>query len=157
MVLKDVGNTKSSEDYLNYLKKRTLKDTIVTKPNVEDQLDDSLLQVFPKNRESENTLNYKNAILANELTLKFEEQKTVQSIIDNKLKSIKKDLKDREKTEFYDKNPQYVSEYLEDIINHLKETELVNTATSDYMKNQYEVTPRMRAILVDWLVEVKFK
>jgi len=50
-------------------------------------------------------------------------------------------------------DPQAVTEYVNEIYEHMmeKEKDAVNTA---YMSNQVDINEKMRAILVDWLVEV---
>lgn len=45
-------------------------------------------------------------------------------------------------------------EYAKDIIEHLKELELINRPKATYIKQQQDITSSMRSILVDWLVEV---
>jgi len=53
--------------------------------------------------------------------------------------------------------PQNVSEYLLDIYQHLKSTELHYYPKYGYMKNQPDINEKMRAILIDWLVDVHLK
>jgi len=56
------------------------------------------------------------------------------------------------------KNPQNVSEYLNDIFEHLKEIEPDFLPKHGYMKlTQEDINEKMRAILIDWLVEVHLK
>eukprot|EP01083_Nonionella_stella_P269717 912847_1 len=61
-------------------------------------------------------------------------------------------------------NDLYVTDYVSDIMNHLREDENTNRngciiANIDFMDLQNDVNARMRTVLVDWLVEVhrKFK
>lgn len=54
-------------------------------------------------------------------------------------------------------DPLECSEYATDIFNHLKNTELEYIAQPGYMKNQQDINEKMRAILIDWLVEVHLK
>jgi len=57
-------------------------------------------------------------------------------------------------------NIQEVSEYSHSIFLHLKESELVNPnfyPQPNYMKNQYDINDKMRAILYDWLIDVHLK
>jgi len=49
------------------------------------------------------------------------------------------------------------SEYANDIFSHLKLTELKFIPKPGYMKNQTDINEKMRAILIDWLVEVHLK
>ncbi|KAM3924446.1 G2/mitotic-specific cyclin-B2-like [Leptodactylus fuscus] len=50
-------------------------------------------------------------------------------------------------------NPQLCSEYVMDIYNYLKQLELQQSIRPKYLEGK-EVNERMRAILVDWLVQV---
>lgn len=52
-----------------------------------------------------------------------------------------------------DNDPQLCKIYVNDIYDYLRESE-VRYHASDYMPHQKEINPNMRAILVDWLVEV---
>lgn len=47
-----------------------------------------------------------------------------------------------------------VPEYAEDIYRYLREAELRHRPKPGYMRKQPDITPSMRSILVDWLVEV---
>ncbi len=57
----------------------------------------------------------------------------------------------------YNPNPQLVDEYLDDIFQHLKEIEFNIITNPLYMKSQTDINEKMRAILIDWLVEVHLK
>jgi cyclin B len=54
-------------------------------------------------------------------------------------------------------NPQLVNEYLEDIYNTIKQNETFFTPKNSYMKDQPDINEKMRAILIDWLVDVHLK
>ena len=55
-------------------------------------------------------------------------------------------------------NPQNVTEYHFEIFNHLKEQEFNFLPKYGYMKsNQNDINEKMRAILIDWLVDVHMK
>jgi cyclin B len=54
-------------------------------------------------------------------------------------------------------DPQLVAEYSSDIYSHLDRTETSRMPRPDYMESQPEINSKMRAILVDWLVEIHFK
>ncbi|XP_070817913.1 G2/mitotic-specific cyclin-B2-like isoform X1 [Chaetodon trifascialis] len=49
--------------------------------------------------------------------------------------------------------PQLCSQYVKDIYNYLHELEVQQAVRANYMQG-YEITERMRALLVDWLVQV---
>jgi hypothetical protein len=54
-------------------------------------------------------------------------------------------------------NAQFVSEYIDDIMSHLKSIERERIANPNYMSRQTDITAKMREILIDWLVEVHLK
>ena len=54
-------------------------------------------------------------------------------------------------------NPQLVTEYLQDIYETLRLNEDSNAPKYGYMKDQTDINEKMRAILIDWLVDVHFK
>lgn len=55
--------------------------------------------------------------------------------------------------------PQCVTDYVVDIFKNFKKAEVRGCASPKYMDLQTQITPKMRGILIDWLVEVhqKFK
>lgn len=54
-------------------------------------------------------------------------------------------------------NPQIVFQYQSSIMEHLLKKESNYKINPDYFKFQRDITPRMRYILVDWLVDVNLK
>lgn len=54
-------------------------------------------------------------------------------------------------------NAQSVSEYVQDIYKILHREESTDLPRPDYMESQADINPRMRAILIDWLIEVNMK
>jgi len=54
-------------------------------------------------------------------------------------------------------NPQSVAEYAAEIFQVLKREEPTNSASPSYMDRQVHINAKMRAILVDWLVDVHKK
>ena len=57
----------------------------------------------------------------------------------------------------YNKYPQDVDEYLDDIYEELKKNEEKFLPEPNYMSMQKDINHRMRAILIDWLIEVHLK
>lgn len=51
-------------------------------------------------------------------------------------------------------NPQYVNEYQDDILQHLKSLNNIAMPEWDYMKQQTDINNKMRAIVFDWLLKV---
>jgi cyclin B len=54
-------------------------------------------------------------------------------------------------------DPQHVAEYCEDIFRNLQRDEVRQVVSADYMDRQVHVNSKMRAILIDWLVDVHKK
>ncbi|CAH9094823.1 unnamed protein product [Cuscuta epithymum] len=55
------------------------------------------------------------------------------------------------------KNPLAVVEYIEDLYAYYRKVENCSCVSPDYMSRQLDINERMRAILIDWLVEVHHK
>eukprot|EP00092_Neocalanus_flemingeri_P040806 GFUD01044423.1.p1 GENE.GFUD01044423.1~~GFUD01044423.1.p1 ORF type:complete len:401 (-),score=120.91 GFUD01044423.1:292-1494(-) len=51
-------------------------------------------------------------------------------------------------------NPQLVVEYVNDIYSYLRHLETVQCVKADYLAGQAVLLPKMRAVLIDWLVGV---
>jgi hypothetical protein len=55
-------------------------------------------------------------------------------------------------------NPQYVVDYVNDIFRHLKLSENINESKYGYFESlQSDINDKMRAILIDWIIEVHLK
>jgi cyclin B len=54
-------------------------------------------------------------------------------------------------------NPQHVAEYMQDIFQVLRREEPLHAPSPTYMDRQVHVNAKMRAILIDWLVDVHKK
>ncbi|KAH9615432.1 hypothetical protein KSS87_002051 [Heliosperma pusillum] len=54
-------------------------------------------------------------------------------------------------------NPLAVTEYIDDIYAYYKKVENCSCVPSSYMEVQPDINERMRAILIDWLIEVHYK
>ncbi|KAF7810731.1 G2/mitotic-specific cyclin-2-like [Senna tora] len=55
------------------------------------------------------------------------------------------------------KNPLAVVEYVDDIYEFYKKIENSSCVSPDYMTAQFDINEKMRAILIDWLIEVHYK
>ncbi|CAI9753327.1 unnamed protein product [Fraxinus pennsylvanica] len=55
------------------------------------------------------------------------------------------------------KNPLSVVDYVEDLYKFYKKMESCSCVAPGYMAQQFEINERMRAILIDWLIEVHHK
>lgn len=54
-------------------------------------------------------------------------------------------------------NPQAATEYVKDMYHNYRKAEGVRAPNPNYMSKQTDITEKMRAILLDWLVEVHLK
>ncbi|XP_043711834.1 G2/mitotic-specific cyclin-2-like isoform X2 [Telopea speciosissima] len=55
------------------------------------------------------------------------------------------------------KNPLAVVDYIEDIYAHYRKAESSSCVSRNYMAQQFDINEKMRAILIDWLIEVHYK
>ncbi|XP_075673224.1 G2/mitotic-specific cyclin-2-like isoform X3 [Castanea sativa] len=55
------------------------------------------------------------------------------------------------------KDPLAVVEYIDDITAYYRETENSSCVSPNYMAHQFDINKKMRAILIDWLIEVHCK
>jgi G2/mitotic-specific cyclin-B, other len=63
-----------------------------------------------------------------------------------------------EDIDVYDEDDaQCVTEYIVEIFAYLRQKELAERVDANYMLRQSDLTPKMRAILVDWMVDVHLK
>ncbi|GAM24499.1 hypothetical protein SAMD00019534_076740 [Acytostelium subglobosum LB1] len=65
-----------------------------------------------------------------------------------------------ENIDLYDAHdPQCVGEYVNDIFAYYRQKEIIDKVSPTYLKDQYHINEKMRAILVDWMmaVHVRFK
>lgn len=55
------------------------------------------------------------------------------------------------------RNPLAVAEYVEELYAYYRRTEISSCVSPDYMAQQFDINHKMRAILIDWLIEVHDK
>ncbi|XP_066349352.1 cyclin-B2-1-like isoform X2 [Miscanthus floridulus] len=54
-------------------------------------------------------------------------------------------------------NPLAATEYVEELYKFYRENEAKSCVRPDYMSSQQDINSKMRAILIDWLIEVQYK
>jgi cyclin B len=54
-------------------------------------------------------------------------------------------------------NPQLVAEYVADIMRHLRTVERRYQPSASYMTQQRDINPKMREVLIDWIVDVHLR
>eukprot|EP00742_Colponemidia_sp_Colp-10_P002502 GILJ01002666.1.p1 GENE.GILJ01002666.1~~GILJ01002666.1.p1 ORF type:complete len:408 (-),score=84.02 GILJ01002666.1:227-1450(-) len=77
----------------------------------------------------------------------------VSTQMDTQMADLQLDDVDSEDT----RDAQYMTVYILDICNYLRKSEMTYQPNITYMKIQTDINEKMRAILVDWLVEVHLK
>lgn len=128
----NIKNVKNKSMIVRQIKKKDIKVGVI-KLSINDYND--------KDKNKNNFKNYENE----KLKINLNTEKNVNSSL---------------KTIIFNKNPQIVEEYFDEIYKYLKNIENSDLPKENYMKNtQKEITEKMRTILVDWLVDVhaKFK
>ncbi|THU56718.1 hypothetical protein C4D60_Mb11t20160 [Musa balbisiana] len=55
------------------------------------------------------------------------------------------------------KDPLAAVDYVEEIYSFYRQIEVTSCVGPDYMSNQFDINEKMRAILIDWLIEVHYK
>ena len=130
----------------------TINDDVVmadenTNPNI--VIDNNNTVYENKNKKSENVINN------NVNDIKKEEDVLMQ--IESEIKDIK--LNDEQNNVIIPRNvnPQNVDEYFDDICEELAKNEDKYLVDPQYMSNQPDINHRMRAILIDWLIDVHLK
>ena len=120
------------------------------------------------NKENMNLNNLKNNKKDNIMIINEDEDKDNVTIINNddeyddiEMKDVNKKNKN-EKNNFdiyniYNKYPQNVVEYFDEIFTELKNNEEKYLPEPNYMSKQKDINHRMRAILIDWLIDVHLK
>jgi cyclin B len=131
----------------------TMNDDVVmvdenTNPNI--QIDNKNDIYENKNKICENAVNN------NINDIKKEEEDTLMQI-ESEIKDIKLNEEQNNMIIPKNTNPQNVDEYFDDICEELAKNEEKYLVDPDYMSNQSDINHRMRAILIDWLIDVHLK
>ena len=90
---------------------------------------------------------------------KMKKDSKIKNLNKNKIKIISLSYTEKKSTKFFDKNPQNVSEYIDEILYILliEEKKLFEKKYIDpfyLISEENEITPEMRAMVVDWIIEV---
>lgn len=155
----NLGNVDDPK-YSNSIKNNTSDFHHTSKNSIEMTKKTDLLNNFNKNKISKDN----NPNLNKQLEEEEEEKYTIKAAYKNKLNDSlekapvnNKNIKS-EKREVNSKinipDPQIPYEYLKDIHNTLSYEEILVPTLFGYMKSQTEINEQMRAILVDWIIEI---
>ena len=127
-----------------------------TNPNIVINNDNTVYENKNKNKKNEVVQDTVNANINDKINnIKKEEDVLMQ--IENEVKDMK--LEDNKINVIIPKNvnPQNVDEYFDDICEELSKNEDKYLVDPEYMSNQPDINHRMRAILIDWLIDVHLK
>lgn len=98
--------------------------------------------------------NKENAV-SEEKNNKFEEIELMETSSNNVLEMVENDIEQVEDIDKDDeKNPQLVVDYVNDIYAYLRQLEEIQVVQEDYMQQTTTILPKMRGVLIDWLVGV---
>ncbi|KAJ3434112.1 cyclin-a2-4 [Anaeramoeba flamelloides] len=117
-------------------------------------------RIFKKSRKNERLLKKKQK---SKLSHKSGLKKTLSIKVLNQQQQQQEKQKKKSKPKIYDidkpfgKNPQYVTEFVQDIYHNKKLKEIEQMTPLDFLSAQNRVTDEMRGILFDWLCGVHLK
>ena len=165
--------TKTKKSFVpKYLNIKSSK-TILYNPN--KNYDRNILDIKQRNENKnikykfsesnkENNINYLNVKKYKNTDIIIDsedEDKDISSTINNDDGDDDVEMKDENKNNnnliIYNKFPQNVDEYFDDIYTELNKNEGKYLPNPNYMSRQKDINHRMRAILIDWLIDVHLK
>ncbi|XP_051140327.1 G2/mitotic-specific cyclin-2-like isoform X2 [Andrographis paniculata] len=94
--------------------------------------------------------------------MSLEQQSEVEMVDKNQMEVEMEDIFEEEEAvvdiDAADKSdPLAVVDYIEELYSYYKKIEMSSCVSPEYMMHQFDINERMRAILVDWLIEVHHK
>ena len=116
-----------------------------------------------KNKKIEKTsnnnenINNNDIVDGNDVVDKIKKEDAVLMQIESEVKDIKLEDKNINFIIPKNENPQNVDEYFNDICEEFAKNEDKYLVDPQYMSNQTDINHRMRAILIDWLIDVHLK
>ncbi len=124
-------------------------------------------EILPSNtaivriQEGLNRLEQKEKEVVNRYDKKDKDEKNERTDTMKTCSTIKFPMKKKKKIKSFDfkisKNPQIPHEYMSDIFNNLVKEEAIYKVDQNYMKKQSDINEKMRAILIDWIIDVHLK
>jgi len=96
--------------------------------------------------------------MVTEERIEHKAQKSTKFPGENDNKVYYETIEEKQKFKFQESsNPQIPSVYMEEIFHNLVKEETIIKPNPGYMKSQTDINEKMRAILVDWIIEVHLK
>ncbi|XP_077234555.1 G2/mitotic-specific cyclin-2-like isoform X2 [Tasmannia lanceolata] len=108
-----------------------------------------------KKLERRRSLSDSSMMLVETKDLSFEREKDLQESCEIEMEDVESPPPNIDKSDA--RNPLAVVEYVDDIYSFYRRTEFLSCVPANYMSNQSDINHRMRAILIDWLIEVHHK
>ncbi|XP_068659778.1 cyclin-B2-1-like isoform X3 [Aristolochia californica] len=115
----------------------------------ESLIDDNPVKKFAENRECDYSSESSMSIETDD----FHEESDSQGPLEIEMEEAESPLPNIDKID--DRNPLAVVEYVEDIYRFYRKNDIMSCVPADYMSTQTDINHRMRAVLVDWLIEEK--
>ena len=140
--LMEINKKNKNNSIKNKFSESNKENSNVNIENVKKKKNDSIM-IFNEDEDKDNNI----TIINNDDVYDDVEMKDVNK--DNK--NVNNDLV------IYNKYPQNVDEYFDEIFTELKNNEEKYLPDPNYMLKQKDINHRMRAILIDWLIDVHLK
>jgi cyclin B len=160
--LKNLNNKKEKTIHKNQLKNYEKNYIELNKKNKNNCIKNNNIKKFDENNKENipNLINEKK-IIDEEVTINDESKdndnsSTIHNDDDDDLE-MKDENENKNKDIIYNLHPQNVDEYFKDIVEELKNNEEKFLPEFNYMSKQKDINNRMRAILLDWLIDVHLK
>lgn len=148
--LGDIGNRIGSTVSLNqFAKKETILKPVTVQAVSNEAKEAKPVPVQITTEQSKNENNNNSCIMIDD-----DEDNDVEEIIEDEESMNKSELLDIDA--FDTENTQLVAEYVKDIYNYLTLMEKKNRISTSFLDNKI-VTSKMRAVLIDWLIQVHLK
>ena len=160
--LKNVNNKKEKSIHNNQLKNFEKNILEINKKNKNNNVKNNNIKKFDENnKENIPSLINEKKVIEEEATINDESKdkdnsSTIHNDDDDDIE-MKEENESKSQNIIYNLYPQNVDEYFNDIVDELKNNEEKFLPEFNYMSKQKDINNRMRAILIDWLIDVHLK
>jgi len=160
--LKNLNNKKEKTIHNNQLKSFEKNFIELNKKSKNNNLkNNNIKRIDENNKENIKNLINEKQIIHEEVTINDESKdkdnsSTIHNEDDEDIE-MKDETENKNKDIIYNLHPQNVDDYFNDIVDEIKNNEEKFMPEFNYMSKQKDINNRMRAILIDWLIDVHLK
>ena len=160
--LKNLNNKKEKTIHNNQLKSFEKNFIELNKKTKNNNLkNNNIKRIDENNKENIKNLINEKQIIHEEVTINDESKdkdnsSTIHNEDDEDIE-MKDETENKNKDIIYNLHPQHVDEYFNDIVDEIKNNEEKFLPEFNYMSKQKDINNSMRAILIDWLIDVHLK